>query len=208
MRFNRSPRVLRTAAVGLSVLAMFTATLAGRAQNRSATVFGLAPGQTSAMEFGLDYTYLHANAPPAQCGCFSMNGGGGSLVIHMPHGMGLVANLQGTHASRINGTTQTISVFDYLFGPRYTYRSGGRYTPYGQVLLGGSEELSNYAFVQNRNVFAVSAGGGVSRVLTPHIAWNMVEVDYVYSRLPNAVNDRQNDLRVSTGIAFRFGPRE
>jgi hypothetical protein len=32
-------------------------------------------------------------------------------------------------------------------------------------------------------------------------------VDYVYSRLPNAVNDHQNDLRVTTGLAFRFGPR-
>ena len=76
------------------------------------------------------------------------------------------------------------------------------------MLAGGSEELSNYAFVQNRNAFAISAGGGVSRVLTSHLAWSIVEVDYIYSRLPNAVNDHQNDLRVSTGIVLRFGPMQ
>jgi opacity protein-like surface antigen len=182
--------------------------LASRAQTRPATVFGLAPGQTSAIELGFDYTYLHANAPPAQCGCFSMNGGGGSLVINMPHGVSLVADLQAAHASRINGTTQNISIFNYLFGPRYSFRSTSRFTPYGEALVGGSEELSNYAFIQTKNAFAVSVGGGVSRGLTRHLAWNVVELDYIYSRLPNAVNDHQNDLRVSTGITFRFGPRQ
>jgi outer membrane immunogenic protein len=206
MRFGRSSRTLRAATRVLTLLTIFVMPLVTRAQSRPATVFGLAPGQTSAMELGFDYTYLHANAPPAQCGCFSMNGGGGNLVFNMPRGVSLVADLQATHANRINGTTQNISIFNYLFGPRYSYRSTSRFTPYGQVLAGGSEELSNYVFVQNRNAFAISAGGGASRALTSHLAWSIVEVDYIYSRLPNAVNDHQNDLRVSTGIVLRFGP--
>jgi peptidoglycan-associated lipoprotein len=167
----------------------------------------LEPGQTSAVELGVNYTFIHANAPPAQCGCFSMNGGGGNLVINMPRGLSLVADLEAVHASKINGTTQNITVFDYLIGPRYSYRTTSRFTPYGEVLVGGAVELSNYAFVQNSNAFAVSGDGGVSRALNQHVVWNIVEVDYIYSRLPNAVNDHQNDLRVSTGITFRFGPR-
>jgi outer membrane immunogenic protein len=208
MRFDPSSRTLWAATRGLTLLTFFVMLLASRAQTRPATVFGLAPGQTSAIEFGFDYTYIHANAPPAQCGCFSMNGGGGNLLINMPHGMGVVADLQAAHASRINGTTQNISVFNYLFGPRYSFRSTSHFTPYGEVLIGGSEELSNYAFIQTKNALAVSVGGGVSRRLTRHLGWNVVELDYIYSRLPNAVNDHQNDLRVSAGITFRFGPRQ
>lgn len=189
------------------MLTLLAISFAGRSQERHAAPFGLDPGETSAMELGFDYTYFHVNAPPMQCGCFSMNGGGGNLVINMPHGVSLIADLAAAHASKINGTTQNITIFDYLFGPRYSYRTASRYTPYAEVLIGGSEELSNYAFVQDRNAFAFSSGGGVSRTLNQHLIWNIVSVDYVYSRLPNAVNDHQNDLRLSTGVAFRFGPR-
>lgn len=208
MRLDRTFAAVGAAAIkGIVALAVVAFPFHARAQARPTTVFGLEPGQTSAVDVGLDYAYVRANAPPAACGCFSMNGGGGNLVVNMPHGLSLVADLQATHANNINGTPQTITVFDYLFGPRYSYRSGSRFTPYGQVLVGGSNELSNYAFVQNRQAFAVSGGGGVSRLLSRHFTWNIVEVDYIYSRLPNAVNDHQNDLRVTTGIAFRMGPR-
>jgi outer membrane immunogenic protein len=208
MRLDRTFAAVGAAAIkGIVALAVVAFPFHARAQARPTTVFGLEPGQTSAVDVGLDYAYVRANAPPAACGCFSMNGGGGNLVVNMPHGLSLVVDLQATHANNINGTPQTITVFDYLFGPRYSYRSGSRFTPYGQVLVGGSNELSNYAFVQNRQAFAVSGGGGVSRLLSRHFTWNIVEVDYIYSRLPNAVNDHQNDLRVTTGIAFRMGPR-
>jgi len=208
MRLDRTFSAAGAAAIkGIAALAVVALPFHGRAQVQPATVFGLEPGQTSALDVGMNYAYVRANAPPAACGCFSMNGGGGNLVVNMRHGLSLVADLQATHANNLNGTTQSITVFDYLFGPRYSYRSGSRFTPYAQVLLGGSNELSTYAFVRNSQAFAVSGGGGVSRVLNRRLAWNIVEVDYIYSRLPNAVNDHQNDLRVTTGLAFRFGPR-
>ncbi|MGD0646462.1 MAG: hypothetical protein ABR971_00620 [Acidobacteriaceae bacterium] len=208
MRLDRTFSAVGAAAIkGIVALAVVALPFRVQAQVQPTTVFGLDPGQTSAVDVGLDYAYVRANAPPAACGCFSMNGGGGNLVINMRHGVSAVADLQATHANNLNGTPQTITVFDYLFGPRYSYRTGSRFTPYAQVLLGGSDELSNYAFVRNTQAFAVSGGGGVSRLLSRHFAWNIVEVDYVYSRLPNAVNDHQNDLRVTTGLAFRFGPR-
>ena len=33
----------------------------------------------------------------------------------------------------------------------------------------------------------------------------MVEVDYVYTRIPNAVNNTQNNLRIATGVTYHFG---
>jgi hypothetical protein len=141
------------------MLAVVVFPLHNKAQERSTAAFEMESGQTSAVELGFNYTYIRANAPPAACGGFSMNGGGGNLVVNMPHGLSLVADLDATHASKINGTTQSITVFNYLVGPRYSYRTSSRFTPYVQVLLGGSEELSNDAFVQNSNAFAVSGGG-------------------------------------------------
>jgi peptidoglycan-associated lipoprotein len=208
MRFDMTSSTVKAAAIrGLVPVMLLAISFSGRAQHtRAGAQFGQEPEETR-VELGFDYTYFHANAPPALCGCFSLNGGGGNLVINMSRSISLVADLAGAHANNINATTQSISIFDYVFGPRYTYRAARRFTPYGQVLVGGSEELSNYAYVHDKSAFAVSAGGSVSRVLSRHIVWNLVEVDYVYSRLPNAVNDHQNNLRVSTGIAFRFGSR-
>ena len=208
MRLHRIFSAIGAAAFkGIVALAVVAFPFHVRAQARPTTVFGLEPGQVSAVDVGLDYAYVRANAGPAACGCFSMNGGGGNLVVNMPRGLSLLADLQATHANHINGTPQTITVLDYLFGPRYSYRSRSRFTPFAQVLVGGSEEFSNYGPTANGNAFALGAGGGVSRVMGRHFAWNLVEVDYVYSRLPNAVNDHQNDLRVTTGFAFRIGPR-
>jgi outer membrane immunogenic protein len=181
--------------------------LGANAQANPSSTFGIDKGQTAVMEIGASYAYFHANAPAMVCGCFSLNGGGGSIVVNAPHGLSLVADLSAAHANDVDGTTQSVTIFDYLFGPRYSYRSARRFTPFVQALAGGAKEMSNYAYVQNANAFAASGGGGVNTVITRRIQWNIVEADYVYSRLPNAVNNHQNDLRVTTGFSVRFGPR-
>jgi len=188
----------------LFLLTLFVMLLAtpGHAQ-----IFGLDAGQTPVLEFGVGYTYMHANAPPSGCGCFALNGGYASMIVHSEYGLALVADLSSSHANNVNATTQNITVFNYLFGPRYYYRPERRYTPYVQALAGGSEEFSNYAYAQGATAFAASGGGGLSARLSRRLGWNVVEADYVYSRLPNANNNQQNDLRVSTGITFRLGPR-
>jgi outer membrane immunogenic protein len=190
------------------VLAMFwVLSLAALGQGAPVKPFGLDRGQTPVVEVGANFVFLHANAPPAACGCFSMYGGGGTFVVNAPHGFGFVADLAATHASKVDGTTQNITVFNYLFGPRYTYRSGSRFTPYVEGLVGGSNETSNYMYVQNVSALAAGGGGGLSTRINRRIGWTVVEADYIYSRLPHAVNTRQNDLRISSGFTFRFGPR-
>ena len=173
----------------------------------AASRFGLDHGQTAVMEIGLNYTFLHANAPPSQCGCFSLNGGGGTLVVNAPHRISLVADLFAAHVNNVNATTQNITLFNYLTGLRYSYRTSHRFTPYAEVLAGGSTELSNYTYVQGVNAFAASGGAGANMVLSRHIGWTILEADYLYSRLPNNSNNHQSDLRVISGIIFRFGPR-
>ena len=201
MRFDKT-------ALLIAFIALSTTATSLSAQLRAPEIFGTDPGQTPVLEASAGYTYLHANAPPGQCGCFSASGGYGSVVFNMPRGFSLVADLAAAHAGAVGTTGQTITVFNYLFGPRYSFRTvSRRFVPYGQVLGGGSEELSSYTAVQSVTGAALGVGGGVSTTLSPHFGWTIVEADWIHSWLPNAQNNLQNDLRVSTGFTFRLGPR-
>jgi hypothetical protein len=162
-------------------------------------------GQMPMFETTLGYTYIHANAPPGQCNCFSANGGFGSVVFNIPRGFSLVADLAAAHASNVGSTTQSITVFNYLFGPRYSFRTSSRFLPYVQILGGGSQEFSSYASLNNPRGAAFSIGGGVSTTLNRHFSWTILEADWVQSRLPNAQNNLQNDLRISSAISFGIG---
>ncbi len=198
MRFDK--KVLLTALLALS------ATVS--TQTHAQEIFGTEPGQTPVLETSVGYTYLHANAPPGQCGCFSANGGYASAVFNMPRRFGIVADLAAAHTNTVGATTQSITVFNYLFGPRYRLKPVfKRYVPYAQMLGGGSEEISSYTAVQGVVGAAFSVGGGVSTTINPHFGWTIFEVDWVHSYVPNAQNNLQNDLRVSSGITFRLGPR-
>jgi outer membrane immunogenic protein len=202
MRFDKT--VLLTAILALST----SLSVRAQAQPHAQTIFGTAPGQVPVLETSLGYTFIHANAPPGQCGCFSASGGFGSAVVNTVHGFSIVADLNAIHAANIGGTTQSLTVFNYLFGPRYSMRTlSKRFTPYGQALGGRSQEFSSYPAVQNVQGLAFSLGGGVSTVLKPHLGWTIVEADWIQSRLPNAQNNLQNDIRVSTALTFRLGPR-
>jgi hypothetical protein len=166
------------------------------------------PGNTPLLETSLGYTFVHANAPPGQCNCFSANGGYGSTVFNMPRGFSLVADLAAVHAGNLGSTTQSITVFNYLFGPRYSFRTiSTRFLPYAQILGGGSQEFSSYASLNNPRGAAFSVGGGVSTTLSRHFSWTIVEADWVQSRLPNAQNNLQNDLRVSSAVTLRLRSR-
>jgi outer membrane immunogenic protein len=190
--------------VRLCLIALL-ASLSAAAFAQSKTAHSMAT--TPAIEVGASYSFFHANVPPASCGCFSLNGGHGTFVYHLNPAWALVSDVSGAYANNVSGTTQNITTYDYFFGPRYSLHPLGRFTPYGEVLIGGAKELSNYAYVQNVNAFGLSAGGGLNTPLGHHLGWNVVEADWIYTHLPNGVNTHQNLLRISTGITFRFGSR-
>ena len=73
------------------------------------------------------------------------------------------------------------------------------------MLLGGAKEDVNFQFDINRNAFGFLVGGGVSTKLKPKFGITIVEADWIYTRIPNAQNNRQNDTRISTGLTYNFG---
>jgi peptidoglycan-associated lipoprotein len=159
------------------------------------------------LEFGANYSWLHANAPAGNCGCFSASSGSGNVVLNAPHAISAVGEISGYQANRISGSTQNLTILNYLFGGRYTVSSRSRFRLYGQALFGVSHESSNYTYVQSANAFAFSLGGGAHVPVGRHLGINIVQADWLHSTLPNAANNRQNDLRLGTGIYLVLGSR-
>jgi hypothetical protein len=158
----------------------------------------------SRFEFGANYNYFHANAPPGQCGCFSLNGGSGTVVYNITNKWAAIADLTVGHATNVDNSLQNITIFNYLFGPRYTRRMRSRFVPYGQVLLGGAKEDVNFEFTINRQSFGLLAGGGVTTQLKGRFGMTLGEVDWIHTRIPNAINNSQNDIRVVTGVTYHL----
>jgi outer membrane immunogenic protein len=162
------------------------------------------------MELGAEYSYIHTNAPPGDCGCFSMNGATGWFAYNASRSWAGVGEVGGEHASNINGTKGDFTLSSYLVGPRYSWRGFRRFVPFGQYLIGGAHGSGNLTpaldgLPAGSNALAMSAGAGVDARLPRHWAVRLGEVDYFLTRFQNAVNHHQNNLRVGVGIAYRFG---
>jgi peptidoglycan-associated lipoprotein len=163
-------------------------------------------------ELALTYTYIRGNAPPAGCGCFSLNGGSGSLV--WPLGMGrfaLVGSVTDTTAQNLLDSGQALNLSLYAAGVRYKPFHRGPWQPFGEALLGvahasGALVKGQYSVITNANAaLATQVGGGVDLRLSSHFALRLAEVNYLLTTFNNATNDRQNNLGLSAGLVFRFG---
>ena len=95
-------------------------------------------------------------------------------------------------------------------GPRVTIRSEhGLWKPFAQFLAGGAR-LSARTNTQSTGEtgFAMIAGGGVDARFRRQWAIRCLDVDYLMTRFNGSAGSTttQNDLRVTTGVVFRFGP--
>jgi peptidoglycan-associated lipoprotein len=164
-------------------------------------------------EIAFDYSYVHTNAPPGGCGCFSMNGGGGSYAYHFGPEFAMVADVEAVHASKIGPTNADLTLTSFLAGPRFSYHPPSRrLAPYGQILLGavrgtGAIAAANSDGAPSSAVFGATLGGGLDYYLSHSFSLRVVEVDYFVTTFDNLVNGRQNNLRVTAGAAYHFGKR-
>lgn len=181
----------------------------------AATVAAPAISQTvspSNWEVATGYNYVHTNAPPSGCGCFSMNGGTASVVRQFNPTFGLTGEFNGVTNSQVDATGHSLTLLTYLVGPRFRMPSRSRFSPFAQILVGGAHASGGlYAASGSSsgtaNAFAASMGGGIDIALNPRISFRLVQVEYLLTLLPNAVNSRQNNLNLTTGIAIHFGTR-
>src|SRR5580698_9912106 len=162
-------------------------------------------------EVALTYNWVHSNAPPKDCGCFSMNGGSGSFAYNFTRKWSVVGEASAESNGNVNSTGLGLTLADFLAGGRYTLRNHSRLQPFGQVLLGAAHTSGSLSPDQiglgAATSFATTAGGGVDVNLSPRIALRAIQAEYFLTMLPNGSSDRQNNLRLSAGFVFRFGSK-
>src|ERR1700690_3054683 len=70
------------------------------------------------VELGVNYTFVRSNAPAGGCGCFSMNGGGGSIAYRFFRGWSAVGEVDAMRASGIGAGAADLTLVSYLAGAR------------------------------------------------------------------------------------------
>lgn len=141
---------------------------------------------------------------------FWMQGGSIELGTNTWRGLGIAANVTGTHASAIDGTTIPLSIVTTTFGPRYRWHADHRVSIYGEGLIGEANGFKSLfptvtGSQTSANGLAAQAGGGLDYRLSRHVAVRAVEAAWQHTQLPNGTNNIQNDLRLGAGIVVRFG---
>lgn len=181
---------------------------------------------TPRVELFLGYSFLR-NVPASAGNRLAwLHGGSTSLAINVNRYLGLVFDFGGSHADRFGpGAPPTGgivdasgNVFTYMFGPRLSSRHD-TVTPFVQALFGqvhaGKVTLNGCSGIgcsplPSENAFAMTAGGGLDITLHRHVALRLFQAEYLMTRFADRSSSagqraRQNDVRLSTGIVFRFG---
>jgi outer membrane immunogenic protein len=81
--------------------------------------------------------------------------------------------------------------------------------PFAQILFGGVRTTDGIArSTGTENNFAITAGGGIDFKVSKHVSVRPVQADYFLTKMPDGLNNRQNNFRFSAGVVFRFGSEQ
>jgi opacity protein-like surface antigen len=141
---------------------------------------------------------------------FWMQGGSIELGTNTWRGLGIAANVSGTHTGAVGETTIPLSIVTATFGPRYRWHADHRLSIYVEGLIGEANGFKSLfptvtGSQTSANSLAAQVGGGVDYRLSQHVAVRVAEAAWQHTQLPNGTNNIQNDLRLGAGILLRFG---
>jgi outer membrane immunogenic protein len=194
----------------LAVLAGGSTTVIAQAAPAGSGDLGPTVSKESPIAVSVSYTAMVGNSPPGTCGCFLLNGGSSEGVFHVWRNVAAVAQVAGNRSGQIPNSIQGLSLVTYMGGPRYSYLVMHRFTAYGQFLAGGVHGFDSY-FPNNdakstgaADSFAIAPGGGLEVGVRSWLSVRAVEAEYLMTRLPNSADTDQHNLRVSSGVVFRF----
>ncbi len=150
---------------------------------------------------------INANLPGiAPSATYNGYGGGGQFEYNANNWLGVVGDLAGYGATSTANGALVGGAFTYLFGPRANFRRGN-FTPFAQALFGGIRTTAGIAESGPENNFAMTAGGGIDYKVSKNVSVRPLQAEYFMTRLPNGLNNRENNLRIGAGISLRFGRR-
>lgn len=215
-------KMIATAALA----ALLTPGIAALAQAQAS--YGVVPDfGTPRVELFLGYSYLRA-VPTYAAGnrLVDLNGGSASLAYNFNRYLGIVADVGGYDDSkvRLTGADPSVdvnssgTVYSYLFGPRISFRGHGRVTPFVQALFGEVRASdvtiasgctgASCTVLPEESKFGFTAGGGLDLRVHRHFALQLIQAEYLMTNFEDHDTGKsasQNDMRLSSGIVFRFG---
>ena len=168
------------------------------------------PDQASKFEAYGGYYYarfnVNANVPGiAPSATYNGTGGGGQLEYNANRWLGVVGDLGGFYATSSGNGSFAGGVFTYLLGPRVNFRRG-KVTPFVQTLFGGVHTTDGIApSTGAQDHFAMTAGGGIDFKVSRHVSVRPIQAEYFMTKIPDGLNNRQDNLRIGAGIVVRFG---
>jgi opacity protein-like surface antigen len=105
------------------------------------------------------------------------------------------------------------SAYTLMFGPSVAYRKNRAVQPFAHFLLGGvygkasltgkGQALLGSSFATSEWVFGYALGGGADVRITDKVAIRG-QGDWIRSSFQNLNNDRQNNMRFSVGVVYRW----
>jgi hypothetical protein len=184
---------------------------------------------TPRIEWFLGYSFWRAmpTSPTNRMGY--LHGGSTSVAINVNRYFGFVGDFGGYSNSKVTLFTPTTgrtldsdgSAYTYMFGPRISIRKSERFTPFFQVLFGGAyatavtvDGCTGAAIctpLASNNAFATMFGAGFDIKINRHIALRLFQGDFLLTNFnfPLASGGQsqgwQKNVRLSSGIVFRFG---
>jgi len=153
------------------------------------------------------YSYVRVNPSTAGTPNFSLNGAEASLTYHVKDWLSGVADFGGYTNGSLPVTKAAGTLSTYLFGPRVSYRSYRRFTPFGEALFGVAHAGGAIAGSPGtHNVLGMAFGVGVNYRLNSRFSLEPLKVDYLLTRFSEGTlnNQNQNNLRASTGFVVHF----
>jgi hypothetical protein len=168
------------------------------------------------IEAAVTYTPAYAKVSNTSCNCFWFQGGTVDVAIPLRGSLSVDFNVTGEHTTGLSGIS--MDKVDYLIGPRWSFdlfkkrESRHRSELFAEALAGAVRGFNGIfpesgSSTTSASSYAVQLGGGHDLALRSGVGLRLAEADYVRSGLPNNGSDTQNDLRLATGVYFRFGRR-
>jgi outer membrane protein OmpA-like peptidoglycan-associated protein len=159
-------------------------------------------------DLSVGYSNIRANAPPGQCQCFDLNGGFVFGSFHVNEWLRIAGEFTGSHSGDISPLGQGLTLTTFTGGPQVSHRFG-RFTPYGEVLVGGAHGGDSYfpapnSVSQSASSFAFSTGGGLDFRLNPRFSVRALDLQYLRTSFPNGENNEQNHLTMGAGLVIKF----
>ncbi len=149
---------------------------------------------------------VNANVPGiAPSATYIGEGGGGQLAYKAKDWLGVVGDVSGFYATSAGNGAFAGAFLTYLVGPRVNFRHG-KLTPFVQALFGGVRTTDGIAqSTGTENNFAMTAGGGIDFKVSRHVSVRPIQAEYFMTKIPDGLNNRQDNLRIGAGIAVRLG---